>query len=160
MIRGEMAAAVVVVALVSAAAGCTSGGSDDQSRLGSPATAPGSAAAASTTTPANAADGDAQFCALAKARGAANLSVFDSSSTTPDQVRQVVRNIDDMAAAAPPVIHDDFALFDQFERRLLAENETPDPALDQEAGGQELRDALTHLATYLTQTCGIEMYTG
>src|SRR5690348_2547124 len=53
-------------------------------------------------------NGDPQFCALAKQLGAQNLQVFDGDSTTPEQQRQVLLNVDKLTAAAPDEIHADF----------------------------------------------------
>ena len=99
--------------------------------------------------------GAAQFCALAKEKGAQNLEVFDAQSSTPEQQYQVLLNIDALAAAAPEEIHADFARFDEFEHKLLDAGGNPTGELAQEAGGEELRDALTRIAAYLDTHCGI-----
>jgi hypothetical protein len=99
--------------------------------------------------------GAAQFCALAKEKGAQNLQVFDAQSATPEQQRQVLLNIDALAAAAPAEIHADFALFDEFEHKLFAAGGDATGDLAQEAGGQDLRNALAHIAAYLDRECGI-----
>jgi len=113
------------------------------------------AAPHASPTGATTGDGDAQFCALAKEKGAQNLEVFDAQSSTPEQQHQVLLNIDALAAAAPEEIHDDFARFDEFEHKLLDAGGNPTGDLAQEAGGQELRDALTRIAAYLDTHCGI-----
>lgn len=144
----------VLALVVAAAAGCHAGGqasAASTSTRSQPSTVAGQPAAPSAT----AADSDPAFCALARAKGAANLEVFDGDSTTPAEERQVLANIDDLTAAAPGAIHPDFVRFDAFEHALSAENGTPDPTLAQEAGGQELRDSLQHISDYLGQRCGI-----
>ncbi len=100
-------------------------------------------------------DDEARFCALAKQKGAENLQVFDAQSATPEQQRQVLLNIDALTSAAPGEIHADFVLFDEFEHKLFDAGGEANGELAQEAGGQELRDALTRIATYLDQHCGI-----
>jgi hypothetical protein len=142
--------ALAVLALA-VAAGCQSG---DGSRPTS-TTRPAPAASGSPARTGTSADADTAFCALARAKGAANLNVFDGDSTTPEQERQVLANIDDLTTAAPAAIHPDFVRFDTVEHALLAENGTPDPALSQEAGGQELRDSLQNISDYLGQRCDI-----
>jgi hypothetical protein len=114
-------------------------------------------AAGSTSASAAAADdgGAAQFCALAKEKGAQNLEVFDAQSSTPEEQHQVLLNIDALAAAAPQEIHADFARFDEFEHKLLGAGGNPTGELAQEAGGEELRDSLTRIAAYLDTHCGI-----
>ncbi|ADP81551.1 hypothetical protein FraEuI1c_3544 [Pseudofrankia inefficax] len=150
MYRKARPFALAVLALA-VAAGCHAG--DGATSTARPASAP--AASGSPARTGTSADADTAFCALARAKGAANLNVFDGDSTTPEQERQVLANIDDLTTAAPAVIHPDFVRFDAFEHALLAENGTPDPALSQEAGGQELRDSLQNISDYLGQHCGI-----
>jgi hypothetical protein len=128
--------------------------------IGGPSSASGTPAVAATektSTGGAATDvgGDAQFCALAKEKGAQNLEVFDAQSSTPQQLRQVLLNIDALAAAAPEEIHADFARFDEFEHKLFDAGGNPSGDLAQEAGGEELRDSLARIAAYLDQHCGI-----
>jgi len=144
--------AAIALALI-AAAGCQAGGRPDTAAppVGHPATA----ITGQTAVPAGSDTSDEAFCALARAKGAENLNVFDGESTTPAEERQVLVNIDDLTAAAPAAIHPDFVRFDAFEHALSAENGTPDPTLAQEAGGTELRDSLQNISNYLGQHCGI-----
>jgi hypothetical protein len=100
-------------------------------------------------------DGEAYFCALAKEKGAQNLQVFDAQSSTPEQQRQVLLNIDALTSAAPEEIHADFVRFDEFEHKLFDAGGQADGELAQEAGGQDLRDSLTRIGAYLDQHCGI-----
>ncbi|WP_131831558.1 hypothetical protein [Pseudofrankia asymbiotica] len=156
--------AALAALAVAAASGChASDGNHDGASTGPrptvaasqvPTGAAGQAQASQvpTTGPAGS---DASFCALARAKGAANLNVFDGESTTPAEERQVLTNIDDLTTAAPAVIHPDFVRFDTFEHALFAENGTPDPVLAQEAGGEGLRGALQNISDYLGQRCGI-----
>lgn len=100
-------------------------------------------------------DDEAHFCALAKQTGAQNLQVFDAQSSTPEQQRQVLLNIDALTSAAPDEIHADFARFDEFEHKLFDAGGQANGELAQEAGGQELRNSLARIGTYLDQHCGI-----
>lgn len=100
-------------------------------------------------------DDGSQFCALAKQLGAQNLQVFDGDSTTPEQQRQLLLNIDKLTAAAPDEIHADFVRFDEFEHKLFDAGGQATGGLSQEAGGQELRDSLARIGTYLDKHCGI-----
>jgi hypothetical protein len=111
--------------------------------------------AATPTGAATAAGGEAHFCALAKQTGAQNLQVFDAQSSTPQQQHQVLLNIDALTSAAPEEIHADFVRFDEFEHKLFDAGGQADGELAQEAGGQDLRDSLTRIGTYLEQHCGI-----
>ena len=150
MRRSWLAIATLMVVL-SAGSGCRPfNGSSDSGG--------GSAPVTSSTKQSDPAAGNAdavQFCALAKEKGAANLQVFDAQSSTPEQAHQVLVNIDDLTAAAPAEIHADFVRFDTFEHKLFDAGGNASGALAQEAGGQELRDALTRIAAYLHEHCGI-----
>jgi hypothetical protein len=140
------------------ATGSACGPLDGSSSTGSTpnsASSPAAAAAGASPTGGTADDQRAQFCALAMEKGAQNLQVFDAQSSTPAEQQQVLLNIDALAAAAPDEIHADFARFDEFEHKLLAAGGNPTGELAQEAGGQELRDALTRIAAYLDKHCGI-----
>jgi hypothetical protein len=140
-----------------------SSGNAGSAPIGGPSTVTGTPAAAAVGAAGNTSasggapgdGGDAQFCALAKEKGAQNLEVFDAQSSTPEQQHQVLLNIDALAAAAPEEIHADFARFDGFEHKLLGAGGNPTGELAQEAGGPELRDALARIAAYLDTHCGI-----
>ncbi len=132
------------------------GGTAATSNAGARPDANGQPAATATGgTTAGGSDDEARFCALAKQKGAQNLQVFDAQSSTPEQERQVLLNIDTLTSAAPDEIHADFVRFDEFEHKLFDAGGQANGELAQEAGGQELRDALTRIGTYLDQHCGI-----
>ena len=101
------------------------------------------------------AGGADSFCKLAKDKGAANLGLLDSDDITPEQQRQVVANYDEVTAAAPADIKDDFVRVDKFEHDLLDAGGTMTGQLSQEASGPQLHDSLTKVAAYLDQHCGI-----
>lgn len=103
--------------------------------------------AAPKTDPGN---DDDTFCELAKQKGIENLA---ADPADPAQTKQILQNIDELAAAAPSDIHADFATFDKVEHALLE----PGGGGAQSVNGAEVRGALTHVSTYLKNTCHITM---
>jgi hypothetical protein len=144
--------AALLAALLIAGSACQPPGGSSPPAASSPRAAP---SPAGTGQSGSRGDEDAKFCALAKQTGAANLEVFDAQSSTPEQLRQVLANIDALTAAAPPAIHADFVRFDTFEHKLFDAGGNASGDLAQEAGGPELRDALQRIANYLAQHCDI-----
>lgn len=160
--RRSLLATGALAAVLVAASGCDPLGAASGGPVGSApagaASAPAGAASggvAPSAAPSASADDVAAFCALAKRQGVQHLDVFDGQSTTPAEARQWLANLDAMAAAAPEEIHDDYARYDDFEHRLADAGGNATGDLADEAGGEDLRDAINRIAAFLDQNCGI-----
>jgi len=95
--------------------------------------------------------GRSRFCALVHKVGLDDVGLTETPTTGADATK-LLAGVDELDAAAPAEIKSDFDVFDKFEHALLDAGTAPDPS-DLGSGGPAL--ALSHVAEYLTENCGV-----
>lgn len=101
-----------------------------------------------------AAAGDAHaFCALARAKGAADLVNLRDSSAQGGGLAKVVANLDQLTAAAPAAIKGDYTRLDGLEHALLGGQ--PDPHQLARLDSPDTVASLQRIQHYLASQCGI-----
>jgi hypothetical protein len=146
MYRQLTAPSLLAVAIAAAMmAGCASG------RPAAAHPAAGSAASSAAAGPARA--GRNAFCALAHAKGAADLVTIKDQSAAGGGRRQILARLDALTSAAPPGIRPDFTRLDHLEHTLLGGG-PPDPHTLGQVEDPHTITSLQHIERYLAG-CGI-----
>jgi hypothetical protein len=113
-------------------------------------TATGTTATGTTTASAPAASA---FCALARAKGAADLLNLRDSSAQGGGLDKVLANLDELTAAAPAAIKGDYTRLDRLEHALLGGQ--PDPQQLARLDSPDTVASLQRIQRYLADNCGI-----
>jgi hypothetical protein len=120
---------------------------------GTTAASPPAAGTTVTGAPAAAGGDSDAFCALARAKGAADLLILRDSSTQGGGLNKVLANLNELTAAAPAVIKGDFVRLDQLERALLGARRDPQQLARVES--PDTVASLQRIQRYLATQCGI-----